>query len=132
MRIFLRWSSVHSSSTSKFQNNFHPTKEINTQIEILMNNIKTINDNIQHLTSELIKHKSSLQRLSQECSSLERTCQRQNIFISEFKSAQDMVEQKLLVIRQQMEDLHYVTHDGTCTWKIEDFAKKFGNNIRFS
>jgi prophage DNA circulation protein len=120
MRILLRLSSNHYTNQSKFENAFYTAMSVDETVNILLKSIKTVNDNIRYLGDELIKNQNSLQHLSQECSLMKTDFRQQS------KSNHDMIEQKFLAIRQSMEDLHYATHDGSFIWKIENFAKTFG------
>jgi hypothetical protein len=43
----------------------------------------------------------------------------------ELTSIQDKL-QDLLKLKQEMEDLHYATYDGSFTWPIKEFKEKFG------
>ncbi len=95
------------------------------KIKSLEDQIETLNSNIQNLTGALNHLKNTWQRLSQECSSLQTNDQQQHTSINELKSKQDKSEQDLLKIKQEMEDLVYATYDGSFTWPIKEFKRKF-------
>jgi predicted nucleic acid-binding Zn-ribbon protein len=101
------------------------TKNIDKKIHILKNKIEIVHNKIQHLNDEVVRLGNLLQCLSKECSSLKMNCQQQSTVINELKSSQDMSEQGLLEIKQKMEDLHYVSCDGSLMWKIDEFKQKF-------
>ena len=82
--------------------------ENSSQSNILTENIKKLNDNIQDLVTNLIHIKDSLQSLTQAM------------------TIQNTSEQNLLLIKQQMEDMVYTSYDGILVWKIIDVAQKLG------
>jgi len=104
---------------------YSQTKNIDKQIHTRKNQMETVKNNIQHLHGEVVRPGNSLKRLSREYLSLQMNCQQQRSAINELKSSQDMSEQGLLEIKQKMEDLHYVSYDGSLMWIIDEFEKKF-------
>jgi chromosome segregation ATPase len=100
-------------------------KNLDEKVNILKNEIETVNTNIEHLNGGFIRLGNSLQRLSEECSSLKNNCQEQNISINKLKLGQDTIEKNLLEIQQKMEDYHYATYDGSLVWIIPEVEKKF-------
>jgi predicted nucleic acid-binding Zn-ribbon protein len=120
MHISLRLSSIHPANPSETCNIFNERMNVDQEVNILKENVKTVNDNIRSLDGTLIKHENSLQRLSQECSSLQTNFQQQS------QSDRSFIEQTFLEIRQKMEDYHYTASDGLLMWRIENFSKKYG------
>lgn len=96
------------------------------KIRNLNDELTTMNDNIQNLNGELFRLQNSFQRISQEYSTLQSNCQQQSVGVRALKSRQDISEEDLLRIKQKLEDLHYATYDGSPTWTIEEFERKFG------
>jgi len=101
---------------------FSKTKKIKS----LQDQIETLNSNIQNLNGELNRLNNSWQRLSQECSSLEINSHQDNTAINELKSKQDKSEEDLIKIKQEMEDFHFATYDGSIIWIIKELNKQFG------
>ncbi|CAF1049488.1 unnamed protein product [Rotaria sordida] len=52
-------------------------------------------------------------------------CEPTNACIQKMKSDQDECEKKLQQITQLLEDLHYISYDGTLIWKITNIDQKF-------
>ncbi|CAF4020563.1 unnamed protein product [Rotaria sordida] len=92
---------------------------------MIIRSITTINEKMKRLGDRLIVQKNTLQCLNQECLLLQISCEQTNACIKKMKSDQDEYEKKLQQITQLLEDLHYITYDGTLIWKITNVDQKF-------
>ncbi|CAF1054525.1 unnamed protein product [Rotaria sordida] len=90
-----------------------------------MMNITTINEKRKHVSDGLIVQKNTLQCLNQEYLLLKMSCEQTNACIKKMKSDQDECEKRLQQITQLLEDLHYISYDGTLIWKITNVDQKF-------
>ena len=112
MRVSIRLS----RSNMKF------TKKEST---IRKNKAKTVQKNIQNLNDQCVPVGNGMQDLRQKWSSLKRSCEQQLATIKQRRLGQTRVEQRLQETRQQLEDYHYVSYDGSLIWTIEGFKEKF-------
>ncbi|CAF4728956.1 unnamed protein product [Rotaria socialis] len=98
-------------------------QEIYETINILAGGIQTLNDDTQRLSSESIKLQSSIESLAQYIGSLKLNAQEQSSFLDGVKPNQEILQQDVASLKQKIDDLQYVSYDGTLTWKISKFHK---------
>ncbi|CAF4942854.1 unnamed protein product, partial [Rotaria socialis] len=98
-------------------------QEIDETINILAGGIQTLNDDTQRLSSESIKLQSSIESLAQYIGSLKLNAQEQSSFLDGVKPNQEILQQDVASLKQKIDDLQYVSYDGTLTWKISKFHK---------
>ncbi|CAF1494816.1 unnamed protein product, partial [Rotaria sordida] len=98
--------------------------EIYETINILASGIQTLNDDTQHLSSESIRLQSSTESLTQEFSSLKLSVQEENSFLDGIKLNQEILQQDVASLEEKVDDMQYVSYDGTSIWKIKNFREK--------
>ena len=99
-------------------------QEIYETINILASGIQTLNDDTQRLGSEATRLQTTIESLTRDFSSLELGIEEQNVFLNGVKPNQEILQQDVSSLIQKMENMQYVSYDGTLTWKITNFHEK--------
>ncbi|CAF1121154.1 unnamed protein product [Rotaria sordida] len=93
-------------------------------INILASAIQTLNDEIQRFSSESIRLQSSIESLTLDFSSIKLSVQEQGSFIDGVKPNQEILQQDIASLKEKIDDIQYVSYDGTFIWKITNFHEK--------
>ncbi|CAF4695149.1 unnamed protein product, partial [Rotaria socialis] len=117
-------SASSTMMTTTSENISSQMQEIYETINILDGGIQTLNDDIQRLSSESVKLQSSIESLTQDIGSLKLNVQEQSCFLDGVKPNQEILQQDVASLKQKIDDLQYVSYDGTLTWKIVSFNEK--------
>ncbi len=104
-------------------------EEIYEIINILAGGIQTLNDDTQRLSSDSIRLQSSIESLIQDFSSLKLSIQEQSAFLNGIKPNQEILQQDVASLKQRVDDMQYVSYDGTLIWKITNFREKMSKFI---
>ncbi|CAF3112629.1 unnamed protein product [Rotaria sp. Silwood2] len=99
-------------------------REIYETINILANGIQTLNDDTQSLFNESIRLQSSIESLTQDFSSIKLSILKQSSFLDGVKPNQEILQQDVASVKQKIDDIQYVSYDGTLTWKITNLHEK--------
>ncbi|CAF4740964.1 unnamed protein product, partial [Rotaria sp. Silwood2] len=99
-------------------------QEIYETLNIFASEIQTLNDDTQRLSSESIRLRSSIESVTQEFSSIKLNIQEQSSFLDSVKSNQEILQQDVASLKQKVDDMQYVSYDGTLIWKITNFHEK--------
>ncbi|CAF3987911.1 unnamed protein product, partial [Rotaria sp. Silwood1] len=99
-------------------------QKIYDTLNILASGIQTLNDDTQRLSNESIRLQSSIESITQEFSSLKLSIQEQSSFLDGVKRNQEILQQDLASLKQKVDDMQYVSYDGTLIWKITNFHEK--------
>jgi FtsZ-binding cell division protein ZapB len=93
-------------------------------INILAGGIQTLNDDTQRLSGESIRLQSSVESLTNEFTSLKLSTQEQSAFLDGIRPNQEILQQDVASLKQTVDDMQYVSYDGTLIWKITSFREK--------
>jgi TNF receptor-associated factor 2 len=99
-------------------------QEIYETINILASGIQTLNDDTQRLSSESIRLQTSIESLTQDFGTLKLSIQEQSAFLDGIKPNQEILQQDVASLKQRVDDMQYVSYDGTLIWKITNFREK--------
>jgi chromosome segregation ATPase len=99
-------------------------QEIYETIDHLANGIQTLNDDTQRLSSESIRLQTSIESLTQDFGTLKLSIQEQSAFLDGIKPNQEILQQDVASLKQRVDDMQYVSYDGTSIWKITNFREK--------
>ncbi|CAF3128137.1 unnamed protein product [Rotaria sp. Silwood2] len=106
-------------------NNFSTQmQEIHETINVLASGIQILNDDTQHLCSKSIQLQSSIELLTQDFSSLKLSVQEKSSFLDVVKPNQEILQQDAASLKQKIDDMQYVSYNGTLIWKIMSFREK--------
>src|SRR5262249_47871534 len=95
-------------------------------IDVLAGGTQTLNEDAQRLSNESLQLHNSLDSLTKDIATLKLSIQEQNAFLDGLKPNQETLQQDVASLKQKVEDLQFVSYDGTLTWKISNFAEKMG------
>ncbi|CAF1376599.1 unnamed protein product [Rotaria sp. Silwood1] len=99
-------------------------QEVYETADILVGGIQTLNEDTQRLSYESVKIQNSIDALTGDIPILKLSIQEQNIFLDGLKINQDILQQDVLSLKQKLEDMQFISYDGTLTWKITKFKEK--------
>ena len=120
-------SQSDTASSVFLTNNEHfsaQIQEIYETINILASGIQTLNDDAERLSSESLRLSTSIEMLNQEVSTLKLGVQEQGAFLDDVKQNQEILQQDIASLKQKIDDMQYVSYDGTLIWRIANFNEK--------
>jgi predicted nucleic acid-binding Zn-ribbon protein len=113
-----------SAVTTTNENVSTQMQEIYETINILASGIQTLNDDTQRLSTDSIRLQTSIESLSQDFASLKLSIEEQGAFLDGIKPNQEILQQDVASLKQKVDDMQYVSYDGTLIWKISGFREK--------
>ncbi|CAF3038766.1 unnamed protein product, partial [Rotaria sp. Silwood2] len=120
-------------SSKNHQNNNGDTiarfEEIYEKIDIAAGEIQMLQGDACRLNAELLHVQGSLKPVIRDVSSLKLSIEEQNAFLDAMKSKQEILTQDLASLTQKVEDMQYISYDGTIVWKITNVAEKMGKAL---
>ncbi|CAF1036652.1 unnamed protein product [Rotaria sordida] len=93
-------------------------------LDILVGCIETLTRDEQHLSNESLQMQIKLSKLIEELPKVKLSVEESNTLLKGIKHSQDIVNEDLMSLRDEINDLKYVSYDGTFIWKITNFKKK--------
>ncbi|CAF1234435.1 unnamed protein product [Rotaria sp. Silwood1] len=93
-------------------------------LHILTGGIETLSDDGQHLSNESLQLQIKLQSLIEDFSQLKLSMEESHSFLEGVKYNQDVLNQDLASLKEKINDMQYVSYDGTFIWKITNFQEK--------
>jgi hypothetical protein len=102
-------------------------QEVYETIDIMAGGIQTLIDDAQHLSDNSLRIRTEMEVLNQNFTALKISIQEQNIFLDGVKPNQEILNQDVASFKQKVEDMQFVSYDGTFIWKITNFREKMGN-----
>jgi FtsZ-binding cell division protein ZapB len=120
MDVDVAQGDVSTETTSINENISAQMQEVYETINILAGGIQTLNDDTQRLSSDSIRLQSTIESLTNEFATLKLSIQEQVAFVDRSKSDQ----QDVASLKQTVDDMQYVSYDGTFIWKITNFREK--------
>jgi hypothetical protein len=99
-------------------------QEIYEIVNILSGGIEALNDDGQRLTSESLQIQIQQQALADDFSQIKISTEESSNFLEGVKQNQDILNQDLSSLKEKINDMLYVSYDGTFVWKITNFKEK--------
>ncbi|CAF4227852.1 unnamed protein product, partial [Adineta steineri] len=90
----------------------------------LASGIQTLNDDTQRLSTDSVRLQSSVELLTQDFATLKLSVEEQGAFLDGIKPNQEILQQEVASLKQKIDDMQYVSYDGTLIWKITSFNEK--------
>jgi hypothetical protein len=87
-----------------------------------------LNEDAERLTNEARQLHNKLEVLTKDFATLKLSIQEQNTFLDGLKPNQEILQQDAVSLKQKIEDLKFVSYEGTIIWKISNFADKMGKS----
>jgi chromosome segregation ATPase len=101
-------------------------KEVDETVDVLTGGLQALNEDAERLSTESLHLHNMLDVLTKDFAKLKLSIQEQNGFLDGLKPSQEILSQDVASIKQKIEDLQFVSYDGTYTWKITNFAERMG------
>ncbi|CAF3177712.1 unnamed protein product [Rotaria sp. Silwood2] len=92
--------------------------------DMLLGGVSALTDDTQRLSSESLRHETSLRSLSEELSKLKIAVEETHSSINTHQTNQQILEESLTSIQQQLEDQKNISTDGKLMWKITNVQQK--------
>lgn len=117
---FLHTTTVSSDNTNA------QVQEVCETIDVLSGGIQALSEDSQRLNNEALQLQNGLDVLAKEVATLKLSIQEQNTYLDGLKPSQEILHQDVSSLKQKVEDLQFISYDGSLTWKISNFAEKMG------
>ncbi|CAF1258513.1 unnamed protein product [Rotaria sordida] len=99
-------------------------EEVYEMLNILASDIETLVNDEQRLRNESLQMQVTLTTLKEESSKLKLSVEELNTFLEGVKQNQDILNQDFVSLQEKINDLQYISYDGTLIWKIKNFHEK--------
>jgi chromosome segregation ATPase len=99
-------------------------QEIHDTLNILSGGIETLNDDGQRLSNESLQSQIKLQTLTEEFLHVKESVEESRNFLEGVKQNQDILNQDFSSLKDKINDMQYVSYDGSFVWKITNFQEK--------
>ena len=99
-------------------------QDVYETINILAGGFKTLNSDVQRLSSESLRLQNAIESLPQDFPTLKLSVEEQNVFLGSTRPNQEILQQDVASLSQKIGDMQYVSYDGTLIWKIVNFNEK--------
>ncbi|MHC5719964.1 MAG: hypothetical protein ACYTX0_50015, partial [Nostoc sp.] len=93
-------------------------------LNILAGGVEALNDDGQRLNNESLQSQIFLQALSEQFSNVKLSVEESHSFLQGVKHNQDILKQDLESMKEKINDMQYVSYDGTYVWRIANFREK--------
>ncbi|CAF1036255.1 unnamed protein product [Rotaria sp. Silwood1] len=101
-----------------------PMEELQEMLNILITGIETLTNDNQRLTNESLQMHMTLSTLTEKPSKVKLFIEESNAFIEGVKHNQAILNQDFSSLQEKVNDLQYVSYDGTLVWKITKLREK--------
>jgi SMC interacting uncharacterized protein involved in chromosome segregation len=117
-----------TTTTTTTTNNFamDQLEELYETVRILSNGAQTLNEDRQRLNSELLEHQTKLQSLTGNASQVQVAVEEENALLEGIKRNIEVLNQDVISLKEKIDDMQYISYDGTFTWEITNFQEKMG------
>ncbi|CAF3073079.1 unnamed protein product [Rotaria sp. Silwood2] len=99
-------------------------QELYEMLNILSGGIETLNNDQERLSQESLQIQITIPKLTGELSKVKLSIEESNAFLEAVKYNQVILHQDLASMQEKIDDLRYVSYDGTLVWKITKFKEK--------
>jgi chromosome segregation ATPase len=99
-------------------------QELYETLNILTGGMEALNDDGQRLNNESLQSQIKLQTLAEDFSQVKISVEESHSFLQGVKHNQDILNQDLASLKEKINDMQYVSYDGTFVWKITNFKEK--------
>jgi hypothetical protein len=101
-------------------------KEADETVDVLTGGLQALVEDEQRLSSESLQLHNMLDVLTKDFAKLKLSIQEQNGYLDQLRPNQEILSQDVASIKQKIEDLQFVSYDGTYIWKIPNFTERMG------
>ena len=113
-------------TTTTIDNNFaiNQLEELYETIRVLGSGVETLNADTQRLNSNLVEHQIKLQHLTENVTNVKLGIEEESVVLDGTRQNLDILNQDLMSVAEKIDEMQYVSYDGTFTWKITNFRNK--------
>jgi predicted nucleic acid-binding Zn-ribbon protein len=113
-------------TTTTTENNFavNQLEELDETLRILASGSQTLNEDVQRLNNDLLEHETKLQSLTENVLQVKMAIQEENDLSEKITENVEVLNQDLMSLKEKIDDMQYISYDGTFTWKITKFQEK--------
>ncbi|CAF5187823.1 unnamed protein product [Rotaria sp. Silwood1] len=101
-------------------------KELHETINILTNGSETLIEDIKRLSTESVEYENNLQHLTETVSNLKVAVEEGHCVGEALVQNLKVLNQDLVSLQEKIDDIPYVSNDGTIVWKITNIRDKLG------
>ncbi|CAF3031199.1 unnamed protein product [Rotaria sp. Silwood2] len=101
-----------------------PLQEVCETIDILAGGVSALNEDTQRLNRESININNVMDTLTRDFALVKLSIQEHNTYLDGLKPNQDILNQDVASLKQKLDDMQFVSYDGTLLWKITNFAAR--------
>jgi chromosome segregation ATPase len=114
------------TTTTTMDNNFavNQLEELYESISILSSGTQTLNEDAGRLNSDLLEHETKLQSLTENISQVKVAVEEENALLEGITRNLEILNQDLVSLTEKIDDMQYISYDGTFTWKITKVQEK--------
>jgi len=113
-------------TTTTIDNNFavNQLEELYQTINILSSGTQTLNEDAGRLNSDLLEHETKLRSLTENVSQVKVAVEEENALLEGITRNLGLLNQDLVSLTEKIDDVQYISYDGTFTWKITKVQEK--------
>ncbi|CAF3970859.1 unnamed protein product [Rotaria sordida] len=113
----LSHSTISSSDNTTIQ-----LQEVCQTVDILSDGVSTLSEDAQRLNHESNFLRNLIETLTQDFAALKLSIQEKVTYLDGIKPNQEVFHQDVASLTQQVDDIQFVSYDGTLLWRITNFA----------
>ena len=98
--------------------------ELTEILNILSGGIEALINESQNLTIEASKQQEKGKEIEEKISTMKLSVEESQSFLPGFKHNQDVLQQEVISLKESVDDMQYVSYNGTFIWKISNFKEK--------
>jgi chromosome segregation ATPase len=98
--------------------------KLHETLNILTGGIEALNDDGQRLSNESLQSQIRLQELAEDISKMRISVEESQGFLQGVKYNQDILSRDLTLLKEKINEMQYVSYDGTLVWKITNFQER--------
>ncbi|CAF4207678.1 unnamed protein product [Rotaria sordida] len=105
-------------------------EELYEMLNILVGGIETLTNDEQRLSNELLQMQMILPTRTENLSKVKLSIEESNVFVEAVKHNQAILNQDVLSLSENLNNMQYVSYDGTSIWKITNFREKMNKIVK--
>ena len=98
--------------------------ELTEILNVLSGGIEALINESQNLTIEASKQQEKVKQIEEQSSTMKISVEESQSLLQGFKQNQDILQQEIMSLNESVDDMKYVSYDGTFIWKITNFKEK--------
>ncbi|CAF3419900.1 unnamed protein product [Rotaria sp. Silwood1] len=116
-------------TTTMIDDNFaiNQLEELRETISILANGSETLNEDIKRLSTESVEYENNLQHLVENVSNMKLAVEEEHVFDEANTRNLEVLNQSLMSSQEKIDDMQYISYDGTFVWKITNIQDKLAD-----